>query len=251
MLAAMAGGRDPPLRRPERPAHEKGNPPAPPRYPAGVPVPDAPDGDLDAIQAAGSDPGKALADALERHRARLLRMVDLRMHPALRGRIGASDVLQDAWLEISNRLGDYLADPRMPFFLWIRFITAQRLMALHRLHLGAQKRDVRRQVSLGHGTFPSATSVALVDRLVATGTTPTQAAVHRELRLQLEEALDRMNETDREVLVLRHFEELTNTEAAGELGIETSAASKRYVRALHRLRDVLESCGIPPGDSAL
>jgi len=158
-------------------------------------------------------------------------------------------VLQDAWLEISDRLGDYLADPRMPFFLWIRFITAQRLMMLHRRHIGAQKRDVRKQVSLHKGAFPSATSVALVDRLIASGTTPTQAAVQRELRLQLEEALDRMNTADREVLVLRHFEELSNVEAAAELGIENAAASKRYVRALRRLREILEECGLPPGAS--
>ena len=215
-----------------------------------MPVPDAPDDDLLALQAAGSGRDAALAAALDRHRLRLLRMVDVRMHPALRGRIGASDVLQDAWLEISERLGDYLADPRMPFFLWIRFITAQRLVALHRRHLGAQKRDVRRQVSLGRGAFPSATSVALVDRLVAAGTTPTQGAVRGELRLQLEEALDRMNPADREVLVLRHFEELTNAEAADELGIEKPAASKRYVRALRRLREVLESGGFPPADTS-
>lgn len=223
---------------------------APPGYPWGVPANDAPDNDLQALLAAGSDRSAALAAALDRHRERLLRMVDMRMHPAMRGRLGASDVLQDAWLEISDRLGDYLTDPRMPFFLWIRFITAQRLMALHRRHIGAQKRDVRRQVSLGRGAFPSATSVALVDRLVAAGTTPTQAAVQHELRLQLEEALDEMNPADREVLVLRHFEELTNGEAAAELGIEKPAASKRYVRALRRLREILESCGLPPGATA-
>ena len=207
------------------------------------------DEDLARLQEAEEDRPEALASVLDRHRQRLLRMVEIRMHPALRARLGASDVLQEAWMEIQTRLGHYLADPQMPFFLWIRFITAQRLMMLHRRHIGAQKRDVRKQVSLHKGAFPSATSVALVDRLIASGTTPTQAAVQRELRLQLEEALDQMNPADREVLVLRHFEELTNVEAAAELGIEKAAASKRYVRALRRLREILEECGLPPGMS--
>lgn len=208
------------------------------------------DEDLERLQRAAGDRPQALAAALGRHRQRLLRMVEVRMHPALRARMGASDVLQEAWLEIQTRLGDYLADPRMPFFLWIRFITAQKLMAMHRRHLGAKKRDARRQVSADRRGFPAATSVALVDRLVAGGTTPTQGVVKAELRAQLEEALDRMSDADREVLVLRHFEELTNVEAARELGIEPPAASKRYVRALRRLREILEEAGLPPGATA-
>lgn len=206
-----------------------------------------PDEDVARLNAAGDERPEALADAFHRHRERLLRMVHVRMHPALRGRIGASDVLQDAFLEISDRLGDYLADPAMPFFLWVRFLTAQKLMGLHRRHLGAQKRDARRQISIGRPDFPAATSVALVDRLMAVGTTPTQAVLRGEMRLQLEEALDGMNAADREVLVMRHFEELTNVEAAFELGIEPAAASKRYVRALKRLREMIETLGLPPG----
>jgi RNA polymerase sigma-70 factor (ECF subfamily) len=168
-------------------------------------------------------------------------MVELRMDPRLRARLGASDVLQDAFVEASERLGDYLADPRMPFFLWLRFITAQRLLALHRRHLEAKKRDARRQVAAGGRGFPAATSIALAANLVDRGTTPTEGAVREELRRRLEDALDKMTPQDREVLVLRHFEELSNAEAARELGIEESAASKRYLRALKRLREVLEA----------
>lgn len=171
------------------------------------------------------------------------------MHPAVRGRVGASDVLQETYIDVAGRIADYLKDPRMPFFLWVRFLTAQKLMALHRRHLGAQKRDVRRQVSRGRPEFPSASSVTLAKYLLAQGTTPTQAIAQGEMRLQLEEALDDMGPADREVLVLRHFEELTNVEAARELGIEPAAASKRYMRALKRLRAVLEEHGLPPGAS--
>lgn len=198
------------------------------------------DEDLQALNAPGSEPTAQLADRFERHRARLLRMVELRMDPALRQRVSASDVIQEAYLEISNRLGDYLADPRMPFFLWIRFITAQRMLKLYRFHVGTQKRDVRRQVARARGAFPAATSVAMVDQLAESGITPSGVVVAGEMRMQLTEAIDGMNELDREVLVLRHYEELSNAEAARELEISEDAASKRYIRALGRLRTILE-----------
>ncbi len=135
------------------------------------------DEDLDALQAPGADPNQQLASRFERHRARLLRMVELRMDPALRQRVNASDVLQDAYVEISNRLGTYLENPNMPFFLWIRFITAQRLLKLYRFHVGTKKRDVRKQVVAARAAFPEATSVALVDQLANTGLTPSGVAV--------------------------------------------------------------------------
>jgi RNA polymerase sigma-70 factor (ECF subfamily) len=192
------------------------------------------------LRQAGADRDGVLGALLDRHRRRLLRMVHLRMDPRLKARVGASDVLQDAYVEASKRVGAYLEDPRLPFFLWLRTITAQKLVDAYRVHMGAQKRDLRRQVSPGAAAFPGATSVALADHLIAQNTTPTQAALAAEMRQQVEEALDTMNPADREVLVLRHFEELSNAETATELGIDTSAASKRYVRALDRLRDVLE-----------
>ncbi len=188
---------------------------------------------------AGDDRGRILAELFERHRRRLLRMVDIRMDPRLRVRVGASDVLQEAFVEISQRVATYLAKPDMPFFLWIRFITAQRLMALHRFHFKTKKRDLRRQQRCAQGAFPEATSVALVDHLAASGTTPTQGLLRAETRLQLQHVLDTMSPTDREVLVLRHFEGLTNVETALALGIERAAASKRHVRALEHLREAL------------
>lgn len=199
------------------------------------------DEDLAAFRDAPGDPQAVLGARFEKHRERLQRMIELRMDPILRQRIGASDVLQEAFVEISGRLGDYLLDPRMPFFLWIRFITAQKLLGLYRFHAGAKKRDIRRQIANAPAEFPEATTDALIDRLSATGVTPSGVAVEGELRAQLQEALGSMNELDREVLVLRHFEALSNIETARELGIGIDAASKRYIRALDRLRGKLTS----------
>lgn len=172
-------------------------------------------------------------------------MVQLRMDPALRARIGASDVLQEAYLEITARLDGYLENPRMPFFVWIRFITSQRILKLYRFHVGAQKRDSRREVGQVPAG-PAATSIALVDHLIASGITPSLVLAEGELRGALMVALDDMSPLDREVLVLRHFEEMSNLEAAAALGIELNTASKRYVRALQRLAQALKQAGADP-----
>lgn len=201
------------------------------------------DPDLLKLQEAGVQPrsrDEALGLLLEKHRARLLRMVELRMDPGLKARLGASDVLQDAFMEIAGRIDAYLADPKMPFFVWARFITSQRLLKLYRFHAGAKKRDVRREAK----GDPAATSASLIGYLMASGVTPSVVMAEGEFRTRMADALDTMNPLDREVLVLRHFEELTNVEAAQVLGIETSAASKRYLRALTRFTQVLREAGL-------
>jgi RNA polymerase sigma-70 factor (ECF subfamily) len=198
-----------------------------------------PDPAVESLRTAGPERAARLGELFEAHRQRLLRMVDLRMSPELKARVGASDVLQEAWVEVSSRIQDYLDAPRMPFFLWVRFITAQRLMKLHRFHVGAQKRDVRRQAPARVADFPGATSVAMVERLEGREPSASGVLAIDELRRTLLTALDGMDPLDREVLALRHFEELSNTETAEELGISKDAASKRYVRALERLRKIL------------
>ncbi len=205
---------------------------------------DAPDPDLATLQAAGDAPEAVLGEVFERHRRRLLHMIHVRMDPRLHARAGASDVIQEAWLEASDRIAAYLADPRMPFFLWLRVITHQRLIRLQRAHLGAQKRDVRRQVGIHADERASASVVALADELMARHTAPDEAAVRGEIRAYLTDAIGSMKEEDREVLSLRHFEELSNVEAAAELGIEPAAASKRYMRALQRLQAILGETGL-------
>jgi RNA polymerase sigma-70 factor (ECF subfamily) len=166
-------------------------------------------------------------------------MVALRLDPHLQGRIDASDVIQDAFLEVSVRFDEYLRQPTMPFFLWLRFLTGQKLLALRRRHLGAQLRDAGREISLFRGSLPAASSAALAAQLVGCGTEPSEAAIRAERKIRLQEALNNMDPLDREVLALRHFEQLNNTEVAQVLGLQESAASKRYVRALKKLKEIL------------
>jgi RNA polymerase sigma-70 factor (ECF subfamily) len=176
---------------------------------------------------------------LDRHRERLRRTVDLRLHPRLQRRIDASDVIQEAFLEASTRLAEYLRNPTMPFFVWLRFLACQRLVTLHRQHLGTKMREVGREVSLYRGSMPEATSSQLAAHLLGHDTRPSEAAVRAELKILLQEALNSMDPLDREVLALRHFEQLTRAESAIVLGIEAPAAGKRYMRALKRLKEIL------------
>jgi RNA polymerase sigma-70 factor (ECF subfamily) len=157
----------------------------------------------------------------------------------LQGRLDPSDVLQEAFLDVARRAPEYAARPDMPVFLWLRFLTAQRLLALHRQHLGAQMRDAEQEVSLYRGALPMASSVSLAAQLMGRFTSVSEAAARAELQVKLQAVLNGMEPLDREVLALRHFEELTNAETAEVLGIRKSAASNRYIRALRRLKDIL------------
>lgn len=176
---------------------------------------------------------------LVRHRDRLLRMVAVRLDPRLKGRFDASDVVQEACLEASQRLPEYLDRPAVPFFLWLRLLTGQKLVSLHRHHIGAQRRDAGRELSLDPGGEPAASSVALAAQLAGHDPRPSEVAVRAERQARFQTALDGMDPIDREVLSLRHFEQLSNTEAAQVLGLDESAASKRYTRAIRRLREAL------------
>ena len=190
----------------------------------------------------------ALGALFEGHRVRLERLVALRLDRRLRGRVDEADVVQDTFLEASRRVDAYLERPTMPFFLWLRFIANQRLQALCREHLGVRKRDVRREVPIDEAPYPEASSEALAAQLLGKLTTPSQAAMRAELKARLSQALDSMDPADREVIALRHFEELGHAEVALVLGIDESAASKRYIRALKRLRAILDRI---PGMSEL
>jgi RNA polymerase sigma-70 factor, ECF subfamily len=193
------------------------------------------------IEAASKGNQEKWGSLLARHRDRLRRMVALRMDRRLQGRIDPSDVIQEACLEASNRFSEYLKKPTMPFFLWLRFLTGQKLLELHRIHLKAQVRDIGREVSLYHGSLPETTSAALAAHLMGHLTRPSEAAIRAEMKIRLQEALNSMGALDREVLALRHFEHLTNAETARVLNIQEAAASKRYIRALKRLKEILSS----------
>jgi RNA polymerase sigma-70 factor (ECF subfamily) len=197
-----------------------------------------------------SETGRLLQDAaagekeswgalLTRHEDRLRRMVALRLDQRLKGRIDASDVLQEVYLEASRCLADYLREPKMPFFLWLRGIAGHKLLELHRHHLGTQMRDAGREVSLYRGTLPETSSAALAAQLLGQVTRPSEAAVRVEVKVRLQEALNSMDPLDREILALRHFEQLTNSEAAQVLDIKEKTAGKRYLRAIKRLKEIL------------
>ncbi len=181
----------------------------------------------------------ALSELFTRHRDRLRRMVEMRLDWRLQARLDASDVIQDAFLEVAQRLEEYLRDPTLPFFLWLRLVVGEQLTNLHRHHLGAQMRDAGREVSLYREALPAASSAALAAQLLGKHTSPTQAAIRAERLLRLQAAVNLLDPLDREVLSLRHFEHLTRAETAKVLGIEESAAAKRYIRALKRLKETL------------
>jgi RNA polymerase sigma-70 factor (ECF subfamily) len=193
----------------------------------------------DLVRRAGEGDAEAMGRLLQGYRKRLRRMVQLRLDPRLQGRVDASDVLQEAYLEASQRLADYVRDPRMPFFLWLRFLTGQKLLEVRRRHLGTQARDAAREISLHQGAMPEASSACLAAQLLGKMTAPLQAAIRAEMKVRLQEALNSMDPLDREVLALRHFEQLDNTETAQVLGITPSGASSRYLRALKRLKEIL------------
>jgi RNA polymerase sigma-70 factor (ECF subfamily) len=190
--------------------------------------------------AAGGDP-RSWDLLLSGHGERLRRMVAFRLDQRLRGRINPSDVIQETYLEAWKHLAEYLRQPAMPFFLWLRGIAGNKLRELHRHHLGTQLRDAGREVSLHRGTLPETTSAALAAQLLGHATRPSEAAIRAEIKVRLQEALNSMDPMDREVLALRHFEHLSPAETAQVLGIKEKAAGMRYMRALRRLREILAS----------
>lgn len=199
--------------------------------------PESPSEILAQRAAAGDE--QALAELFDRHRHRLRQMVRLRLDRRLQGRVDSSDVLQEAFLDLTKELPAYSEKQAIPLFLWMRLVTGQRLMRIHRRHLGTEMRDAARDISLHQGGLPQADSMSLAAQLLGRYTSAAAAAVRIEVRLQLQEALNSMDDLDREVIALRNFEELDNREAAEVLGLSPEASRKRYVRALKRLQEVL------------
>jgi RNA polymerase sigma-70 factor (ECF subfamily) len=170
---------------------------------------------------------------------RLVKMVRLRMDRRLQGRVDAEDILQEAYLDAAQRLREYAANPPLSFFLWLRFLVAQKLVDAQRHHLGVGKRNAELEVSLVRGPMPEATSASLAAQLLGRLTSPSLAAIRAETQLKVQEVLNALDPLDREVLVLRHFEHLSNAEVAEVLSLSKSAASKRYITALRRLKETL------------
>jgi RNA polymerase sigma-70 factor (ECF subfamily) len=185
-------------------------------------------------------PEAVLGEEFGRHRSRLWKMVSFRLDSRLAGRVDPDDVLQEAWLAAAQRVEHFLQHETLSMFVWLRLIVGQTIVDLHRQHLGAQMRDACREISIHNAALARSTSNSIAANLAASVTSPSRAAMRTELAQQLEQALEGMDAIDREVLALRHFEELTNSEVAETLGIEQKAASIRYVRAIKRLGRILE-----------
>ena len=194
-----------------------------------------PDGLADRLRSGDIE---ALGALFSRHRERLWRMAGFRMDRRLLGRIDPDDVLQEAYLAAAQRMKNYGEDSSLSPFVWLRMILMQTLIDIHRHHLGAQMRDAGREIGQ-LGRYPQTTSASLAFQFAGKLTSPSQAAVREETLLRVEQAVAAMDPLDQEVLALRHFEELTNSEVAEVLGIQQKAASIRYVRAIKRLRAVL------------
>ena len=183
---------------------------------------------------------QALDALLDEHRPRLRRMVEVRMAAKLRARADASDVVQEAFFDASRRLPKYLEERPMPFFLWLRFLTRQKLTDLHRHHFCAQMRDAGREIAIEAPASGEILAAGLVDSV----SSPSHVVARGEMENVVTGLLNDLTVEECEILALRHFEQLSNVEAAAELGLGESAASKRYIRALVRLRELLDRHGL-------
>ena len=212
------------------------------------PVVDDPN-EADRLRRAALGDAAAWSELLDRYGERLKRMVALRLNAHLRGRVDPSDVFQEATIQALRGLPAYLDQPELPFYLWLRWLTGRTLQGIHRQHLDVLARDARREVRLAEMEMPAASSDTLALHLMASDTHPLEAALRAERRRRVQAALDALDTAEQEVLALRHFEELSNAETAQVLNLSEAAASKRYVRALRKIKRALTDGhdGVEPG----
>lgn len=183
--------------------------------------------------------GDALERLLERHRDAVVRLVAMRLDHRVRRRVDVSDVVQDVMIEANRRLTEYLSKPPMPFHLWLRQIARDRIIDTHRRHRGSAKRNIDREQPVNVAAGDRST-FDLVAQLCDQELTPAAAATQKELAQRVEEAITRLEDQDCEIILMRHYEQLTNQEAATALGLTAPAASMRYLRAIRRLRELLD-----------
>ena len=191
------------------------------------------------LERLGTGDAEAWDQLLGQHRDELRRQIELRLDRRLRRRVDPSDVVQEAQIEAVRRLPDYLQRRPMPFWLWLRKIAHERLIMAHRRHAGAGCRSVGRDVAL-----PVPSSAVLGQQLLAQGSSPSQGLRRQELVSRVRQAVAELSEADREMVLMRTFEQLTNQQAAAVLGIDPATASQRYGRALIRLRAILAGLGV-------
>lgn len=197
---------------------------------------DDPDSEL-VLRAVSSE--QALDELLEKHRARLKEMLRLRIHPKIQSRVDESDIIQDLMIDATRNFAEYACAPRLPFYIWLRHLAGLKLTEVHRFHLGTAKRDARQELSLEEIRPQDASAASMALQLVSENTNPGEAALKQEMVSKVQIALEQMDPIDREILALRHFEQLSVSEAALELGLSKAGAGSRYIRALRRLRTIL------------
>jgi RNA polymerase sigma-70 factor, ECF subfamily len=180
----------------------------------------------------------AVDQLLARHREPVRRMIDMRLDRAIARRVDASDIAQEVLLEASRRLRDYLRRPDLPFHLWLRHIARDHIIDAHRRHRLAQRRSVDREKALQAGS-PDDSSIELIAQLIDRELTPATAALRKELQKRFQTVLATLDEDDREIILMRHFEQLSNQEIAAALGLTEPAASMRHLRALRKMRESL------------
>ncbi|MEZ6119837.1 MAG: sigma-70 family RNA polymerase sigma factor [Pirellulaceae bacterium] len=182
---------------------------------------------------------EAAGQLLDRHRDALRRMVDMRMDRRIQQRVDASDIVQEVMIEANRRLGTYLENPVMPFHLWLRQMAKDRLIDAHRRHRGSGKRSVDREQANVAPAAMDRSTLELAAQLCDPEMTPAAAATMQELQKRFQAAIEELDEHDREVVLMRHFEQLSNSDVAQALGLTEPAASMRYLRAMRRLRKLL------------
>lgn len=199
---------------------------------------------------AGRGEGDAVNKLFERHRLSLRKLIQMRLDRQVARRVDASDIVQDVMLEANARLREYIADPKLPFHLWLRHLAQDRIIDMHRRHRGAQRRSLDREQSLAAPQFGDQSSFDLASQLAASELTPAAAAIRKELQSRFLLAIEQLDDDDREILLMRHFEQLGNSEVAAALGMSTAAAGMRHLRALRKLRAILGERPSLTGESA-
>lgn len=200
---------------------------------------------LDLLGRARGGDEAARQQLLTEYREPLRRIIDLRLDPVLARRVDASDIVQDVLLEANQRLTAYLQQPNMPFHLWLRHLAQDRIIDTHRHHRLAQRRSIDREQAIQPPAWADESSLQLVAELVAGDQTPASAAIQQELQRRLFQALGKLEEKDRDIIHMRHHEQLSNQDVAAVLGLTEAAASMRYLRAVRKLRGVL----LPEGEN--
>jgi RNA polymerase sigma-70 factor (ECF subfamily) len=205
------------------------------------------------LEGARQGNAEAVEHLLAVHREPLRRAIGLRLDPALAARVDASDIVQDVLLEAHRRLADYLKNPAMPFHLWLRHIAKDHIIDAHRRHRQAQRRSLDREQPIVPAVLADHSSYELAGQLLDPELTPASEAMRRELQRRLDAAIAELDEDDREIILMRHREQLANQDVAHALGLSEAAASMRYLRAVRRLRAALlpdAERKSPDGDSS-